>query len=118
MAIYFLIAGIVLCALGVLMIFGQPSILLARYEGFHKFIRKNMKSADRERLSKFYSIMFFVTGVPLTIGSIIGLIVPDTFKLFYLWLLLALVVIGMSIVIYFNVNKRFIIYEENIEQIE
>lgn len=75
-----------------------------------------MKSADRERLSKFYSILFFVTGIPLTIGAIIGLIETDTFKLFYLWLLLALGVIGMSIAIYFNVSKRFIIYEENIDQ--
>lgn len=115
-AIYFLIAGIVLCALGILMIFGQPSFLLARYEWFQKLFRRNMKSADRERLSKFYSILFFVTGIPLTVGAIIGLIVPDTFELFYLWLLLALGVIGISIVLYFNVSKRFIIYEGNIDQ--
>ena len=70
-----------------------------------------MKSADREKLSKLYSIMFFVTGIPLSIGAIVGFIVPDTFYLVYLWLLLAVGVIGISIAIYVNVSKRFIIYE-------
>ncbi|MHA1258525.1 MAG: hypothetical protein ACTSSG_00785 [Candidatus Heimdallarchaeaceae archaeon] len=111
----FLIVGIVLCTLGILMIFGQPSILLARYEWFHKLIRKKMKSADRKLLSKWYSILFFVAGIPLTIGAIVGLILPDTFELFYLWLLLATGIVGLSIGIYFNISKRFIVYEENIE---
>ena len=97
------------------MIFGQPSILLARYEGFHKLIRKNMKRANRKLLSKWMSILFFVAGVPLTIGAIVGLAVPDSFELYYLWLLLATLVIGIGIGLYYNISKRFIIYEEIIE---
>lgn len=108
---YLLIAGIVLCTLGILMMVGQPSFLLARYEWFQKLFRKTMKSVDREKLSKLYSILFLVTGIPLSIGAIVGFIVPDTFQLFYLWLLLAVGVIGISIAIYINVSKRFIIYE-------
>lgn len=74
-----------------------------------------MKSAERKKLSKYYSIMFFVTGVPITIGAIIGLAVPDIFESYYLWLLLGVFVVGMSIMLYFNISKRFIIYEEIIE---
>ncbi|MHA1420381.1 MAG: hypothetical protein ACTSPO_15810 [Candidatus Heimdallarchaeaceae archaeon] len=111
----FLIVGIVLSLLGVLMIFGQLSFFLIRYEWFHKLIRKNMKGADRKLLSKWYSILFFVAGIPLTIGAIVGLILPDTFEIFYLWMLLATGIVGISIGIYFNISKRFIIYEETIE---
>jgi len=108
---YLFIAGIVLFILGILMIFGQPSFLLARYEWFQKLFRKTMKSADREILSKFYAILFFVTGIPLSIGAIVGYILPDTFQLVSLWLMLAVGIIGISIAIYINVSKRFIIYE-------
>ena len=111
--IYLLIAGIVLCTLGILMIFGQPRFLLLRYEWFQKLFRKNMKNADRKLLSKYYSLLFFVSGIPLTIGAIIGLIVPNTFEVFYLWLIISVVVIGVSIVIYINISKRFIQFERN-----
>lgn len=74
-----------------------------------------MRSADRKKLSKFYSILFFVAGVPIIIGAIIGFTVPDTFELFYLWLLLGTGIVGLSIGLYMNISKRFIIYEEQIE---
>ena len=114
MEIYALIVGIVLCVFGILMIFGQPSFLLARYEFFQKSIRKKMVEADREGLSKFYSILFFVTGFPLIIGAIIGFINSDIFELFSLWLFIALAGIGLIGIIYCNVNSIIIKYEENI----
>jgi len=114
MVVYALIVGIVLCALGILMIFGQPSFLIARYETFQKAIRKKMVSVDKEGLSKFYSVMFIVTGVPLIIGAIIGLINPEIYELFSIWLYIALAVIGIIGIAYCNVGKRFIKYEENI----
>ena len=70
-----------------------------------------MQRADRKPLSKWYAIMFLVTGIPLIIGAIVGYIVPDTFQLVFLWLMLAVGVIGISITIYINVSKRYIIYE-------
>ena len=110
-AMYVFIAGLVLCALGILMIFGQPSFLLVRYEWFQKLFRKTMTSANRKTLSKWYAILFLVTGLPLSIGAIVGYIVPDTFELFSLWLLVTVGIIGIIIVLYINVSKRFIIYE-------
>ncbi|MCK5304218.1 MAG: DUF3784 domain-containing protein [Candidatus Heimdallarchaeota archaeon] len=114
MAIYALIVGIILCALGILMIFGQPSFLIARYETFQKFIRKKMVGVDKEGLSKFYSILFVVTGVPLIIGAIIGFINPDIYELFSIWLYIALAGIGIIGIVYCNVGKRFIKYKEDI----
>ncbi|QEE16841.2 hypothetical protein DSAG12_02671 [Promethearchaeum syntrophicum] len=93
------------------MIFGQPSFLLARYEWFQKLFRKTMTSANRKSLSKFYAIMFLVTGIPLSIGAIVGYILPDTFELVSLWLVLAVGVIGINLALFINVSKRFIIYE-------
>ncbi len=113
MEIYALIIGIVLCVLGILMKVGWLNFLIDRYEGFHKIIRKKKSVVDKERVSKFYSILFFVLGVPLLIGVIIGLIIPDSFKLISTWLYVVLIVIGISGILYLNLSNRFIKPLEN-----
>jgi len=113
MEIYALIIGIVLCVLGILMIVGQLNFLIDRYEGFHKVIRKKKFSVDKEGLSKFYSILFFVLGVPLLIVAIIGFIIPDSFKLISTWIYVALLVIGIIGILYCNLSNRFIKPLEN-----
>ena len=87
--------------------------LVDRYEVFHKVIRKKEFSVDRDGLTKFYSILFFVLGVPLLIGAIIGFVVPDIFELFSIWLSLAVAVIGIMGILYSNVSNRFIKPLEN-----
>ena len=94
------------------MIFGQPKFLIARYEAFQKFIRRKEISVDGEGLSKFYSILFFVTGIPLLIGAIIGFINAEIFKEFSLWLVIAIAAIGVIGILYCNVSKRFLKYLE------
>jgi len=113
MEIYALIIGIVLCVLGILMKVGWLKLLIDRYEGFHKAIRKKKAIVDKERVSKFYSILFFVLGVPLLIGAIIGLIIPDSFKLISTWFYVVLIVIGISAILYLNLSNRFIKTLEN-----
>jgi len=113
MEIYALIIGIVLCVLGILMKLGWLKFLIDRYEGFHKAIRKNKFSVDKEGLSKFYSILFFVIGVPLLIVAIIGFIIPDSFKLISTWIYVVLIVIGISGILYLNISNRFIKPFEN-----
>lgn len=95
------------------MILGQPKFLIARYESFQKFIRRKEISVDEEGLSKFYSILFFVTGIPLLIGAIIGFINAEMFKGFSLWLVIAIVTIGVIGILYCNVSKRFLKPLEN-----
>ena len=113
MEVYLLVAGIILLILGILMIFGQPRFILLRYESFHKFVRKKDVSVDEKRLSRFYSILFFVTGIPLLIGAIIGFINAEMFKEFSLWLVIAIAAVGVIGILYCNISKRFIVPLEN-----
>lgn len=106
--IYALIAAIVLFALGFLMILGWVNFLIYRYEAFQRIYRKKDFSVDKEGLAKYYSILFFVTGTPLLIGAIIGLINPDMFSLFSIWLFIAIAAIGIVGIVYCNVSNRFI----------
>ena len=108
MPIYALIIGIVLWMLGFLMIFGQLSFLISRYETFHKFIRRKDFSIDREGLSKFYSILYFVTGIPLLIGAIIGFINLDLYKTTSIWVYIAALVVGVIGIVYCNISNRFL----------
>jgi uncharacterized membrane protein YoaK (UPF0700 family) len=94
--------------MGVMMIFGQPRFILRRYESFHRFFRKQDISVDEKKLSKFYSILYFVTSIPLLVGAIIGFINNEMFKEFSLWLVIAVVVIGVAGIIYCNISKRFL----------
>ncbi|MHA1345819.1 MAG: hypothetical protein ACTSVO_14110 [Candidatus Heimdallarchaeaceae archaeon] len=106
--IYALIAAIVLFALGFLMILGWVNFIIYRYESFQRIFRKKDFSVNKEGLSKYYSILFFVTGTPLLIGAIIGLINPNMFSLFSIWLFVAVAAIGIVGIVYCNVSNRFI----------
>jgi len=113
MEIYALIIGIVLCVLGILMKVGWLNLLIDRYEGFQKAIRKNKLFVDKKGVSNFYSILFFLIGIPLLILAIIGFILPDTYELISTWMYLVLIVIGISGILYLNLSKRFIKPLEN-----
>jgi len=75
--------------LGILMKVGWLNFLISRYEGFQKAFRKKEFTVDKEGVSNFYSILFFVTGIPLLIGAIIGFIKPDLSKDIYIWIFVA-----------------------------
>lgn len=108
MEIYALIVSIVLFALGFLMILGQLNFIIYRFEVFQRIFRKKDFNVDKEGLSRFYSVLFFVLGVPLLIGAIIGLINPDMFSLFSIWLFVAVAVFGIIGILYCNVSNRFV----------
>jgi len=109
-----LITGIVLCILGILMLFTSLlNFVIMRYEWFHKSIRKKDISIDKEGLSKFYSLLFFITGIPLLIGGIIGIASNDIFEIFGLWLFVAVAAVGVLGIVYCNLSNRFIIPAED-----
>jgi len=109
MEIISLVTGIVLCLLGIFMIISQQNFIVNRYEGFHKAIRRNKKiSIEKERLAKFYAILYFVLAVPLLVCAIIGFIKPDVFELIYIWLFVAVGALGLIGIFYCNLSKRFI----------
>ena len=108
-----LILGIILCVIGILMVFtGLLNFLVARFEFFHKIIRKKKFSVDKEGLSKFYAILWIVLGVPLIFGAIIGFINPESYKSISMWLYMVILAIGFLGILYCNVSNRFIQYEE------
>jgi len=90
------------------MTFGQLRFIIDRYEVFHKAIRKKEFSVDRKGLSDFYSILFFILGTPLLIGAIIGLINSELDDTSFIWLFVAVAVVGVIGILYCNVSKRFI----------
>ncbi len=108
MEVYSIIISIVLFILGFLMTFGQLNFLIDRYEVFHKAIKKKEFSVDREGLSNFYAILFFVLGIPLLIGAIIGFINPELYETFSVWLFVAVAVVGIIGILYCNISDRFI----------
>jgi len=109
MQIYMLIVGIILCLLGLLMLLGLLNFLIKRYEWFHNSIRKRKISVKGDVLSKFYAMLFFITGIPLVIGEIIGFVYSDVYKLFSIWLYITIAVIGVIGILYCNISTNFII---------
>ncbi|MHA1912476.1 MAG: hypothetical protein ACTSYA_12375 [Candidatus Kariarchaeaceae archaeon] len=108
-----LIVGIVLCGLGILMMFTNLLIfIIARFESFHKVIRKKEFKVDKEGLSKFYAILWIVLGVLLIIGAIIGFISHESYESFSMWLFVVIIAIGFTGILYCNISNRFIQYEE------
>ena len=111
MEIYVLIAGIILMILGFLMIFRWIDFLLIRYESFQKFVRKKELRANKNALSKFYSITFFALSIPLIIGAIIGLLNSEISDMFYVWLMVGIAAVGIITILYCNISTRFIVYD-------
>ena len=103
-----LIVGIILGLLGFLMLLGALNFIIKRYEWFHNAVRKQKITVEKNALSKFFASLLFVTGVPLVIGGIIGFINQDLFKIFSLWLYIAVGVIGIIGILYCNLSRRFI----------
>ncbi|MHA1737624.1 MAG: hypothetical protein ACTSXA_03480 [Candidatus Heimdallarchaeota archaeon] len=109
-----LIVGIVLCLLGIFMLIVPRNFIVSRYEGFHKAIRRNKEiSVEKERLAKFYAILYFVLAVPLLTLAIIGFTNKEIFDLIYIWLFVAVATLGLIGILYCNLSKRFIKLLEN-----
>lgn len=103
-----LTTSLVLITLGFIMLIGWLNFVIIRYEAFHRFIRKKEFRVEKERLKIFYSIIFFVTGVPLFIGAIIGLAIQHLFDVYSLWLYIAVAAIGLIGILYSNISNQFI----------
>jgi MFS family permease len=108
-----LIVGIVLCGLGILMMFTNLlNFIIARFESFQKAIRKKEFNVDKEGLSKFYAILWIVLGVLLIIGAIIGFINHESYESFSMWIFVVIIAIGFIGILYCNISNRFIQYKE------
>lgn len=102
-----------MCLMGLLLVIGRFKFLIDKYEFFHNRIRRKNIIVDRERLTRSFAILYFSTGIPIIITSVIGLIYSEIYKLISLWFWIALAVIAIIGVTYLNVSKRYIKTIEN-----
>ena len=99
--------------MGFLIVISRFNIVLDRYEWFQRKIRKKKIRANRKKLSMFYSILYFSTGIPVIITAIIGFIYPDVYEQFSTWLWVVLIIVAIGGITYCNVTKRFFDSIEN-----
>ncbi|MHA1196145.1 MAG: DUF3784 domain-containing protein [Promethearchaeota archaeon] len=110
MVVYTLIVGLVFCVLGVFMKLGWLNFLILRYELFHKVARKKEFTVNKKGLANFYTILFFVIGVPLLILGIVELTISDLYPYeISLWIWVTCLVIAFIAILYVNLSQRFII---------
>ena len=105
--IYTLIAGIVLCLLGIMMLVWTKNFIVLRYEGYHKLIRKKEIEVKFKKLNIFFAILYFVIAIPLLTVAIIGFVIeiPD---LTYVWIYVACASFGLIGILFANISKQFI----------
>jgi hypothetical protein len=111
-----LLVGIVLFIVAALFRVGALNILVKRWVWFQKAIRRRDIVADEKAVSTFYSNLCFIVACILLIGIILQLITSDNSALISWWTWIVCIVIGISGILYLNlnVNKRFIKEESEI----
>ncbi len=105
--VYTLIAGIVLCVLGILMLVWSKNFIVMRYEGFHKLIRKKEIEVKYRKLNIYFAILYFITAIPLLTIAIIGFVSVIPNKTYY-WVYIADAGFGLIGILYANISKQFI----------
>lgn len=78
-----------------------------RYKGFQKAIRKKEININYRRLAVYFAILYFILAIPLLIVAIIGF-VNDINYLTYVWIYVAVAVLGIAGILYANISKQFI----------
>jgi membrane protein required for beta-lactamase induction len=111
MANYVLYVGIIMCVLAILMKLNVLNFVIARFEAFHKAIRKKPFSVDKKGLSNYYFILFLFVGVMFLIVALVQYIEPANIDTISLVLYILVIVIGLSGMLYMNISNRFIQYE-------
>ncbi len=107
--IYTLVAGIVLCVLGIMMLVWTKNFIVLRHEGFHKLIRKKKIEVKYKKLNIYFAILYFITAIPLLTIAIIGFVIEIPNKT-YFWIYIADAGFGLIGILYANISKQFIQY--------
>lgn len=103
-----LLVGIVLSIMAILMRARKLNFLISRFRSFQKAIRRKQIAVDEKQVSIFYSTLFFVLAIVLFIGTIGQFMNSDNSELISWWTWIVCIVIGISGMLYLNLNKRFI----------
>ncbi|NPD90380.1 MAG: hypothetical protein HGN29_16830 [Asgard group archaeon] len=99
--------GIVLFLLGIMMLVWTKNIIILRYEGFHKLVRKKEIVINFRRLAVYNAFLYFITAIPILTMGIIGF-VNEMEYMTYVWVYIPVAVVGLVGILYGNISKQFI----------
>lgn len=97
---------IILWVMAILMWIRKFDILIFRYEGFQKVIRKRSFTVNKEGVAKYYSIVFGIAGfVPLfyMLSSEVD---------FLIWVVYGLFIALIGSIVYLNITNRYLTFSE------
>ncbi|MHA1211746.1 MAG: hypothetical protein ACTSSH_04715 [Candidatus Heimdallarchaeota archaeon] len=106
--IYTLVAGIVLCLLGIMMLVWTKNFIVLRYKGFHKLIRKQEIEVKYKNFNLFFAILYFVIAIPLVTIAIIEFATTTIPITTFYWIYGAVAVVGVAGILFANISKQFI----------
>ncbi|MHA1251238.1 MAG: hypothetical protein ACTSVV_14580 [Promethearchaeota archaeon] len=111
-----LLVGIILVIVAALFRVGALNIIVKRYVWFQRAIRRRDIVFDEKAVSKFYSNLCFIIACILFIGIILQLTTSNNSALISWWIWIVCIVIGVSTILYMNLNlnKNFIKEESDI----
>jgi len=99
--------GIVLFILGIIMLMWTKNLIILRFEGFHKGIRKKKIEIKYRRLAVYNAILYFIMAIPLLTTAIIGFI-NELETMTYVWIYVAVAILGVIGILYSNISKQFV----------
>ncbi|MHA1555723.1 MAG: hypothetical protein ACTSPM_02195 [Candidatus Heimdallarchaeota archaeon] len=105
--VYSLAVGIILFMLGIMMLIWTKNFIILRFEGFHKGIRKKKIVINYRALATYNAILYFITAIPLLTTAIIGFVKEIPVNT-YIWIYVAVAVVGLVGILYSNISKQFI----------
>lgn len=104
--IEYVLTMLILWVMAILMWIRKFDILIYRYEGFQKVIRKRSFTVNKEGVAKYYSIVFVIAGfVP-----IFYMLSSDTDYL--IWVAYGLFVALFGSIVYLNITNRYLSFDE------
>ncbi|MHA1619632.1 MAG: DUF3784 domain-containing protein [Promethearchaeota archaeon] len=112
MTIYSLVIGLLLIILGGLMRMRKGDFLLSRYESFHKIIRKKQFTLDREGLSRFYTVFYWIEGTLFIIIALLEFIEAFTSESSSIWAYGFAIAFGILGILYCNITTKFLNFED------
>ena len=105
--VYTLIAGIILCLLGLMMLVWTKNFIVLRYEGFQKLVRKQEFEIKYKKLNVFIAILYFIIAIPILIVGIIGF-VTELDTMIFVWTFFASGALGIIGSLFVNISRQFI----------
>ena len=104
--IEYVLVVIILLIMAWLMRIRKLDLLISRYEGFQKILRSKPFTVNEKGVANFYSYLFLFSGITVSFNLFV-----NTSELVSSVIIGFFVIIFVS-VLYLNITKRFLVFEE------